>query len=458
MKNFVLVFPRFRYPTGDIPYGIASIASYLRENLEIDVSIWDATFNPSTGAAEEFLRKKSPLAVGISVNTIMYKDALKIAELAKKLDSFVFVGGPHATMLPETLIKDKNIDAVVIGEGEETALEIAENLLNGEIKEVAGAWVKRDDHIFKGAKRKFISDLDKIPFPAWDLLDMEKYLASWYQLDSYDPSLIGTSFMASRGCPYNCSFCQPILDNLFGHKVRFRSPSSCIGEIKELINRYKIKSFWLLDDSFTCSKPWVRDFCNELKSAKINLPWGCTTRANLVDEEVISLMAEAGLVKIGIGIESASPRIINEVYNKQIALEEAQEALKIARKHRVKTMAFFMLGAPSETREEIQKTIDFAASLEADDCTFSLFVPIPGTNIYNKMLKDGVKLSDDYSEYEYYSKQPFEGEIPVTELRKLQRLAFFKFYSKPGRWGYLLRTISSKKGIKTLALKLKRII
>ena len=458
MKKIVLVFPRFKYPTGDIPYGLLCIASYLKKHMELDISIWDATFNPSYQEFTKYLELKKPFAVGISVSTITYNDALKIARQAKKNNAFVFTGGPHATMMPDSLINNPSIDAVVIGEGEKTCLELIKNILSGTTTPINGAWVKYNNKIIKGNEREFIKNIDEIPFPEWDLIDMRRYMQSWFQLDAYNPSIIGTNIIASRGCPFECSFCQPVLQCLFGRKVRLRSVKNCILEIKELKKRYNIGGFWFIDDTFTTSKEWTTEFCSTLIKENINLPWGCTTRANLIDESLMVLMSKAGLVKIGIGIESANNRILNQVYNKNIEIQDVINIFDLAYKYKVKTLAFFILGAPGETREDIINTINFAASLKADECTFSLFVPIPGTHIYNKMINDGIKLSDSFDNYEYYSKQPFTGKVSIKELRKLQKNAFFRCYFKTHQWTNFLKTVTSYKGLKNLFLKLKRIL
>ena len=332
MKKIVLVYPRFRYPSGDIPYGIAQVASYLRQGLDAEVLVWDATFNPSHCAFEDFLARTRPAAVGIGVSTVMFGDAVRIAAAARHRGAFVFAGGPHATVLPESLLASENVDAVVMGEGEETTLELMRNFFDGGHRETAGAWIKQGETILRGAPRGFIRDLDALPDPAWDLLPMRAYMKAWYQLDAHDPGLQGTGLIASRGCPFHCSFCQPTLAKIFGDRVRFRSPQRIMSELTALVNAYGIRGFWFFDDSFTVSKKWLLEFCATLKGSGLGLPWGCTTRANLVDEESMTAMAEAGLVRMGIGIESAHPRILDGVYRKGIRVEDAVATLKLARR------------------------------------------------------------------------------------------------------------------------------
>lgn len=458
MKRIVLVYPRFFYPSGDVPYGPALIAAYLRTHLDVDVRIFDATFNPSHDAFEAWLDEYRPDAVGISVSTIMVSDALRMATAARKRGAYVFAGGPHATMRPQSLLDHEHIDAVVLGEGEETTLDLVRCLVAGEMREVAGAMIKIDGHVVEGPARRPIADLDSLPDPAWDLLPMPQYLQAWGQLDAYDPTLIGTGLVAARGCPYRCTFCQPTLNRIFGEKIRYRSPARIIAEIRNLIDKWGIQGYWFFDDTFTVNKKWLLSFCTAVRDAGLTLPWGCTTRANLIDDESMAAMAAAGCVKIGIGIESSTPRIVEGVYKKGIKLDDAVDTLARARKHKIRTLVFFMLGAPGETRDEIAQTVDYAASLDADEATFSIFVPIPGTAIHEQMVAQGYTLSADYGDYEYYSKQPFQGEIPLPELRKLQRRAFLKFYTRPRRLGNVARALATRKGFSSIMRKLGRLL
>ena len=458
MKRIALVFPRFFHPSGDVPYGLALIAAHVRTHLEADVRIWDATFNPSHEALEAWLDQTRPDIVGISVSTVMFDDALRIATAARQRGAYVFAGGPHATMRPHSLLERDVIDAVVLGEGEETTLDLLRGLVGGQTGPVAGAIVKIDGQPVQGPPRPPIADLDGLPDPAWDLLPMQQYLDAFGQLDAHDPTLRGTGLIAARGCPYRCTFCQPTLDRIFGEKLRHRSPQRIIAEIRNLVEQWSIEGYWFFDDTFTVHKKWLLSFCDALGRSGLKLPWGCTTRANLIDEESMAAMAAVGCVKIGIGIESSTPRIVEGVYKKGIRLDDAEQTLARARRHNIRTLVFFMLGAPGETRQEILNTVDYAAGLDADEATFSIFVPIPGTAIHDEMVAQGYALSPNYGDYEYYSKQPFDGLVPLAELRRIQRRAFLKFYTRPRRLGNVARAAATRKGLSSIMRKLGRIL
>lgn len=458
-KKLGLIFPRFRYPSGDYPLGIATLAAFLRQELPLNVVICDTTFDPRLERISEFLDREKPDFVGIGMSTLMLGEGLAAARMAKERGLPVFLGGPHPTTDPAALMEKPYIDACVIGEGEESARDLLAMWLSGQNGPIDGAWVKMPDGTIHRSKRRAgIKDLDALPFPAWDLLDMEAYIAAWGQLDSWKPGLRGVNLMASRGCPYECSFCQPVLDEMFGKKLRQRSPASVVAELSMLHQRFKIEGFWFTDDTFTTNRKWVQSFCAQLKAANLNLAWGCTTRANLIAPELMKTMADVGLRKVGIGMESATEHIREEVYKKGVTAEAIAQTVQVAHDHGVHTLLFLMLGAPGESRREMLQTIEMATQLPASEASFSLFVPIPGTDLWKKMLEDGYDMSQDYTDYDYYSKQPFKGEISRLELRMIQRYAYLRFYAHPARWTSVMRNMSTVQGARSLGRKLLRIV
>lgn len=458
-RKVALIFPRFRYPSGDYPLGIATLAAFLRETLPVDVVVCDTTFDPRLARIERFLDDERPDFVGVGMSTLMLGEGLAAARMAKKRGLPVFLGGPHPTMDPETLLALPEVDACVIGEGEETTRDLLAMWLAGRSGPVEGAWVKEPDGtVHRSSRRRAIADLDALPFPAWDLVDMEAYIAAWGQLDSWRPGLRGVNLMASRGCPYECTFCQPVLDTMFGKKLRARSPGSVVREIAEVRRRFGIEGFWFADDTFTTNRKWVTEFCRQLGETRLDLSWGCTTRANLIAPELMRTMADTGLRKVGIGMESATERIREGVYKKGVGADAIEHTVRVAHDHGVHTLLFLMLGAPGETRAEMLRTIEEATRLPATEASFSLFVPIPGTALHRRMRDAGYSMSSDYTDYDYYAKQPFEGEISRRELRLIQRWAYLRFYGHPRRWRSVARTASDLHGARSLGRKLLRIV
>jgi len=434
--KLALVFPRMKYKTGDPPTGLVLIAAIVRR-ADHDVSLIDATFHPTIKYVSDRLRSFDPDAVCIYVDSLSFNSAVKIADNAKRNGKLVIVGGPHATLKPETLVD--NADYVVMGEADEVILEILEGKHKGK-------------KIIKPKR----PDLSKLPIPAYDLLDMDKYIRLWHPLDSVDPSLKGTSIISSRGCPYRCSFCQPVLDNIFGKGVRSRTVNSVIEEIKYLKEHYDIDGVFFHDDTFTVRRKWAMEFSQGLIDENIKILWGMNTRVDMLDEELMRKMHKAGLRVMHIGIESGSQRVLDEIYNKGIDLSKVPSTITKAKKIGIYCLCFFMIGAPGETKKEIEQTIRFAASLDASEATATIATPLPGTYLYER-TKDKYKLTSDFSNFDYYKNRAFEDPtLSLRELKWLQKKLLFKFYTHPKRWHYIMRHLISIKGWRTMYLKIMR--
>jgi anaerobic magnesium-protoporphyrin IX monomethyl ester cyclase len=231
-----------------------------------------------------------------------------------------------------------------------------------------------------------------------------------------------------------------------------------VGEIVELHRRFRIEGFWFTDDTFTTNRRWVLDFCRLLADTGLTLHWGCTTRANLIAPELMRAMADVGLRKIGIGMESAVERIREGTYRKGVGADAIAHTVRVAKDNGVATLLFLMLGAPGESRADMLATVELATQLPADEASFSLFVPIPGTALWKDMVAAGYEMSSDYTDYDYYAKQPFVGEISRFELRMIQRLAYLRFYGHPRRWRSVARAASTAQGARSLGRKLLRIV
>lgn len=459
MPTLGLVFPRVRYPSGDFPLGIALLAAWVREQLGWRVVVCDTTFDPRVARIAEFLDAERPDVVGVGMSTLMLGEGLEATRLAKARGLPVFVGGPHPTTEPEGMLAEPSIDAVVIGEGEHVTLDLLRMFDAGVRHPVAGAWVRlADGTVARSDDRQGVDDLDALPWPAWDLIDMAAYVSAWGQLDSVRPGLRGVNLNAARGCPFSCSFCQPVLDKMFGKKLRQRSPSSVVAELRVLVERYDIEGFWFTDDTFTTRRSWVEAFCAELQDSGLDLLWGCTTRANLIPRDLLQTMADAGLRKLGIGLESAIERIREGVYQKGVTADAVRGTVQTAHEIGVQTLLFLMLGAPGETRREMLSTIRFSTKLPATEASFSLFVPIPGTSLYDDMVARGYAMSTDYTDYDYYSRQPFQHELSRPELRWIQRAGYAAFYAHPYRWPSLAAIARNPAGLRSLGRKLLRIL
>ena len=452
-----LIFPRFKYPSGDPPVGLAYIAAVLKEKTYSDIQVVDTTFHERSryDIIKSLLHKRYDL-VGISCMTTMVTDGLEIAEAIKGAypETKIIFGGPHPTVMPDQTLASSCVDAVCIGEGEYTFLEIVNK--KGYFENIAGIYYKdAGGNIIRNSPREHIGNLDEIPFPALEEIPMNKYFQYWFQLDSVARNLKGLNIITSRGCPYRCSFCQPTLDRLFGSKIRKRSSANIIDEIKHWKQEYGINAVMFLDDTLIIDKRWINETCDLLIREGVPVIWGCNVRANLVEHDLLAKMKKAGLRKVNMGIESGSQRVLDEVYNKRITLAQVKKAVSVFKAMALKVLGFFMIGAPTETEEEINKTIRFAKHLGIDEATFSITTPLPGTYLYDRTKEH---IIGSISDLDYYSKSIYNTQLTLGQkkLNRLKKKALLSFYFSPKHIGYTINSFATMDAIKKSLMKFKR--
>lgn len=435
---------------------IAYLSAVFKKN-GVMPDVYDTTFekNPRSWLLDR-LAEKSYEIVGISAMITQIRDALEVAQTVKFFHprTTVIIGGPQATVMPERVIEHPAVDAVCIGEGEQVAERLVQ--AKGNLCEVNGVWFKRNGEVIKTAPLPRVN-FDDIPLPVFDGLRMDRYLENWFQMDSVSPDLRGMPVMASRGCPYHCTYCQPTLDKIFGKKLRKRSPESIVEELKKRIRDFGINAFIFVDDTFPADRKWTFDVCQALESAELGLKWGANVRADLVDEDLLIAMKNAGLAKIFIGVESASNRILKEIYRKGITIEQVSMAIESAKKLGIKMQGYFMFGAPTETEEELKKTIEYAVSSPIDEAVFNLTTPLPGVELYEKfphLIKMCVEDMD------YYRVSAWKGKdvLNASFLRRAQLKAYFSFYAKPTRLKKIAGQVVSPRFTRKNFMKLKRIL
>lgn len=450
-----LVFPRFKYPSGDIPIGVLSIATYCKRGSSSQLDVIDTTFSYDKQKFVAMLKKNRYNVVGFSLMTTMLRDAYDLASQVKRVSpkTRVVFGGPHPTVMPLQTLQSPYVDAVAIGEGEYTWLDLVNN--NGNFEGMKGIWYKEDGSITKNKPREVIKDLDSLPFPNIDLVDLQNYFRHWFQLDSVSRNLRGINIISSRGCPYNCSFCQPTLAKLFGRRIRKRSPDNVVAELKHWKKKHKIQAFMFQDDTLIFDKQWVSEICDKLIESNLDLIWSCNARANLVDYEIFAKMKKAGLRKVFLGAESGSQRILDEVYNKCITLKQVEDSVKILKSLGLKVQAYFMIGAPTETIDEANQTLKFARSLDIDEATFSITTPLPATYLYEQTKEH---ISEQIEDFDYYKTPVYTGDIviPKAKLIKLKQKALLSFYLSPKRFLGTVKGFATPVAIKKSLVKLKR--
>ncbi|MCK5841834.1 MAG: B12-binding domain-containing radical SAM protein [Candidatus Sabulitectum sp.] len=454
MKRILFVFPETRYPSGQPPLGIAMLSAVAKQN-GAETSICDMSFQKKPFKhLSEMLDKFKPDTVSITVVTPQIRAALTACEVIRKYSSDVslIIGGPHATVLPVETLETSGADLVYAGEG-----EIAFKLLvqGTDLEMIPGACFMKDGKPFLVPGRLLVRDLDTLPLPDRDIFDMDKYFRTWYSMDRVDPGLKGTTIMGTRGCPYTCTFCQPTLSEIFGKKMRKRSPESIVSELKYLVKKYSIDGFMFEDSTFIVDHPWVTDICSLMNSEGLKLKWCCNVRADLLTEELLDTMVDAGLSKVNMGVESASQRVLDDIYRKGITVEGVRSALRMCNSKGIFVQGYFMLGAPGETVEEMKLTIDFAASEPFDDALFDITTPFPHTELW-EMSKN--LINADYSEFDCFHKSVYDLDgITPEQIEKLKRNAFWKFYARPARILKTIRTVLGPRNFKRTMLKVRRV-
>ncbi len=407
--KFALVFPRFNklHKEQDPPLGIAYISAYLREKNK-DVRIFDGTFL----SEEEVLRgleEYKPDLVGITVHTSTVENDFLFAEKTKNRlpNAKVVFGGPHPTIMPEHVLANKNVDIVAIGEGENTALDLLEMFDN--LDNVKGIYYKKNGSVIKTGAREFIQNLDVLPFPARDLLS-PKYFENG-----------NATIMCSRGCIFNCAFCQPTLRKIFGN-VRFRSPKNVVDEMEHIMKNYATKIMLLHDDTFTVNKKWAMDICDEIIGRGLKFKWICKGRINTIDAELLQKLKDAGCTDIEFGVESGAPTIRNKILNKNITNDQIVEVFRLCWEAGIKPTAFIMLGSPFETRETLKETVDLLKKIKPAHTVVSITTPMPGTLLYDQCKEGNLITATSFSELDFARNVTIKHEsITEKDIRDTQK-------------------------------------
>ena len=414
--------------------GIGYMAAVLEKN-GYDVDVLDASALELTydEIGEEIL-KRNPDIVSISALTPTIGVALDSADKIKQVkpDTVVVLGGYHPTFEYKSVLEEPSVDVVVRGEGEYTLLELVQTIESGgDLSSVAGlAFIdENDDEITLTADRPIIKDLDELPFPAFHLFPMDKYKI--LNITTNVATIITT-----RGCPMQCSFCSSAA--LHGNHLRRRSYENVCDEIELRLKEQNIDTIAFMDDTFTLNKKFVRNFCEEIKRRNLKFWWGCTSRVDTLDEELLQIMKDAGCITIFIGVESADQQMLEKM-NKNITISKTESAFRLARKVGIRTIASCVIGMPEDTKKTIKQTIDFVKKLNPNYALYSLATPYPGTRFYNETFKKNLIKINDWSKFTLLNPVLKTIDCSSKELRSIQKKAFLKFYLRPN---YLIRQVS----------------
>lgn len=428
------------------PLGLAYIAAVLEWN-GYDVKILDAdTLEYSISQTVDEILKTNPDVVGFSCQTPLYPIALEIARGIKRTRHIITVfGGLHATSFPD-IVKDPAIDFAVGGEGEWPFLNLVRALeSNSALGDIEGlSFFKDEQYICNPPTR--ISNLDESPFPARHLLPMKKYRYS-FPVPSRNKRRIYASVNFSRGCVYGCIFCNS--PRQWKRRVVHRSAKNIVEELKELVTRFGVDTFYVRDEVFTLNKKNVLQICEEILKEKLDVQWFCYARADHLDEEMLLAMKKAGCKLVKIGVETGDPEIMRLI-KKGENLETIERAFKLAHKVGLYTHASFMIGHPWDSHETVQRSIDFAKKLNADTVAFPVMTPFPGTEVWDIAKEENLLLTEDFTKFNVIGSSVMRTKyLAAEELIKLQKKALIQYYFRTAYVGKALkRVITNPKSIK----------
>src|SRR3989344_882986 len=420
LKNSVPHYP---------PLNLLVVAGALKQQnipvtlLDLDLAHQEKLYDKLKEKLNEF----KPTLVGVTFTTALYGHCVKIAEIIKQFDKNIIVvaGGAHASSKPEDLMEKTQYDMAIVGEGEFTLAEVITtekekwNTIKGLV------YKNNDGKIIKTEKRQFIQNLDEIPFPMYELINIQDYNVP----PSFRRKTPVAPMETSRGCVWGCTYCNK---SVFGRNFRVKSPERTIKEIEQLVS-LGYKEIHIVDDMFTTNKERVKEICRLLIEKNINIIWACPNgiRADRIDRELISLMRKAGCYRVSIGAESGNQDVLNAIEKNQTP-QQVEIAFKICRELGMVTHGFFMFGLPEDTEETMQQTIEFAKRCEPDIAKFGIMIPLPSTPIYEKW-KEKQAITENWDDYGFHKEKPVYTHPTLSHetIKKYYKKSYREFYLRP---------------------------
>lgn len=417
-----------------------SLAAYNRQYRPDDqISIFDerTEANRKTGLKATLTNFK-PQLIGFSILTAEAPRLAEMTSLCKSIcpDAKIIVGGPHVSAYKAKVLEDKNTDYILSGEGEASFLELINALENSDssiISSIPGLGYRDQGELKINEVAKIPVDIESLPLPAWDLIDINDY-TDLTRMSGMGPAKYAALF-TSRGCPYGCTYCHSI----FTTRFRAMSPEKVLGQIEHLISRYNVQEFEIFDDIFNCSYKRTEKICDMIIERRLNikLHFSNGVRADRMDRNLVHKLARAGTTMMALAIESANPRI-QKMVRKNVDLIKMTEIINYSVEEKIFVWGYFMIGFPTETREEIMRTIEFACNSKLYVAMFFVVIPFEGTELFKQT---GMISSDpDVSSFTGPYFIPNEiCDVPSAELHTLRTYANFKFFMNPKRVMRILR-------------------
>jgi anaerobic magnesium-protoporphyrin IX monomethyl ester cyclase len=381
------------------------------------------------------LERFKPDMVGVTFTSQLYYEGQAIAAIVKKHNprTITICGGIHASFMPEETLAEGDFDIACIGEGDITIAELAA----GHTPEsVNGLVIKRNGNFIHTPPRKLIANLDDLPFPAFDLYPIHRYKSP--RLSSRRDPVVAIE--TNRGCPYRCTYCGHVIG--FGHKVRYKSPERAVDEFF-CMRKLGFNDIHIRDENFTTDLDRAKRICELLITRGWDRPWSMPSgvRVKDVDQEFVNLAVRSGCYGIGFGVESGDEKILAGV-NKKQDLHRVAEVIDMCTKAGMVTKGFFMMGLPNDTKETMEKTINFACSLNLTFAKTSVTLPVPGSDLFDEYERKGLILSHDWSKYNTHTApEVYRHEtLEWSTIRHYYDKFYRRFYLRPR---YIARRILS---------------
>jgi len=388
-----------------------------------------------------------PDLVLIKSQTPSFNLTLNLAKTLKEGSHEVDVGvfGQHATIMPSSFLSsNSSIDYCLLGEPEATVVDLVEAVASGEpLKSISRLVLGREEER-QGKEMGVVADLDQLPRPKHEWF-LDDCYHDYLPLSVKDKKKYGY-VLSSRGCPYDCFYCSPTLRVSYGSRFRTRSPPQVVDEM-EYLQDQGVNVIVFKDDLLTFSKQHTLALCREIRQRDLDVKWFAQTRADSLDRDIMLSMKCAGCETVGIGVESGSSRILN-LLNKKESKKDIRRVFKLAKKHNIKTVGFFMVGSPTERGQELLETLKFCKELQPDMIQVAFFTPYPGSQAYEQYLADREVSFSDYSHYNQLIYNP--SRVADDALRKFQKKFYWHYLSSPG---FLLNF--SRQKIRSLLFNLK---
>ncbi|OVE74901.1 hypothetical protein BVX97_06060, partial [bacterium E08(2017)] len=357
----------------------------------------------------EALNQYKPNVVGLSIMSVRSAAAVVAAGIVRDVlpSALIVAGGAHPTVAYEELLLSRLVDLCVIGEGELTFVDILQSVSEDNLdwSRVGGLAYLDDESgsVIKSSPRLYMSNLDDLPMPARHA-----------SVGNVNRDGMG-AMMTSRGCPFNCSYCASRLT--WGRKVRYRDAESVVQEMVEVRDNYDVSNFFFWDDTFTMNAQRVMDICKLIRRQVPDARWSCMTRVDVVDKPLLKKMKKAGCESMSIGVESGVEATLKRI-NKNISLETVRHAARLLNSSGIYWSAFFMVGIPGESEEDILNTWNYVKSLNPARAIVSVFTPLPGTELYDQVSDAGL-LPLDYDPSNYFqlgARNCFSSEVPAERF------------------------------------------